>query len=111
MTKGDEVRMFSSLKRLHVEERVDLFYEIKLKPMEMQIRRSFFVFAFFPLSLLNIAKHFLTVEHFKKWSGVCFAHLRIPHFHDCRRRLYTKLFGDHHLITFIFRLKVKCILS
>lgn len=38
--KGDELRMFSSLKRLHVEERVNLFYEIKLKPMEMRIRRS-----------------------------------------------------------------------
>lgn len=85
-----------------MEEGVDLFYEIKLKPMEMWIRRSFFVFvSLFALSLLNIAKHFLTVEHFKKWNGVCFEHLRISHFRDCRRRFYTKLFGGHHLITFI----------
>ena len=58
MTKGDEVRMFSSLKRLHVEERVDLFYEIKLKPMEMRIRRSFFVFVFVSFVFIKYCQTF-----------------------------------------------------
>lgn len=52
-----------------MEERVNLFYEIKLKPMEMRIRRSFVVIVFVSFVFIKYCQTFSHSKAFKNGMG------------------------------------------